>query len=165
MSCNRLRNTVDWKPVATVPFCFLLFFICSHFYAIINWKLGKSDASIILLRIWAIKELQQTQGHAIHLFVVDGWVHDDGVDVSRGSSKRRSRRVATAVARGAATATTATTVAVTILGAGSEETLHSTGRHRRSFSLKKTNKTKTQFGVWKLEKTNKNQFIWFRVEI
>ena len=30
---------------------------------------------------------------------------------------------------------------------------------------KKTNKTKTQFGVWKLEKTNKNQFIWFRVEI
>jgi hypothetical protein len=102
-----------------------------------------------LLRILAIKELQQTQGHVIHLFVVDGWVHDDGVDVSRGSSKRRSRRVATAVARGAATAaaTTATTVAVTILGAGSEETLHSTGRHRRPFSLKKT-KNKT---IWRLK--------------
>jgi hypothetical protein len=115
-------------------------------------KLGsESEKSIrlILLRIHlAIKELQQTQGHVIHLFVVDGWVHDDGVDVSRGSSKRRSRRVATAVARGAATAaaTTATTVAVTILGAGSEETLHSTGRHRRSFSLKKQNKT-----IWRLK--------------
>jgi len=71
----------------------------------------------------------------IHLFVVDGRVHDDGVDGSRGSSERRSRRVATAVARGATTATTTAATAVAILGAGSEETLHSTGRHRRSFSL------------------------------
>lgn len=61
-------------------------------------------------------------------------MHDDGVDGSRGSSERRSRRVATAVARGATTAATAA-AAVAILAAGSEETLHSTGRHRRSFSL------------------------------
>lgn len=69
----------------------------------------------------------------LFLFVVDGRVHDDGVDGSRGSSERRSRRVATAVARGATTATT-TAAAVAILAAGCEETLHSTGRHRRSFS-------------------------------
>ncbi len=83
--------------------------------------------------------------HIIHLFVVDGRVHDDGVGGRRGSSKRRSRRVATA-ARGAtaaaarattAAAAAATTAAVTvaILVAGGEEALHSAGRHRRSFSL------------------------------
>lgn len=67
----------------------------------------------------------------LFLFVVDGRVHDDGVDVSRRSSERRPRRVATAAAR---CATAATAVAIAILGARSEETLHSAGRHRRSFS-------------------------------
>ena len=93
----------------------------------------------------------------IHLFVVDGRVHDDGVDGSRGSSERRSRRVATAVARGATTATTtAAATAVAILGAGSEETLHSTGRHRRSFSLEmiwNSRKEKEKINTW-------HQLIW-----
>lgn len=79
--------------------------------------------------------------HIIHLFVVDGRVHDDGVGGRRRSSKRRSRRDTTS-ARGttdAAARTTTTTAAtaatITVLVAGGEEALHAAGRHRRSFSL------------------------------
>lgn len=78
--------------------------------------------------------------HIIHLFVVDGRVHDDGVGGRRGSSERRSRRDTTAArgatnAAGRTTTTAATAVTITILVAGREEALHAAGRHRRSFSL------------------------------